>query len=416
MTDTVLFNPRDEAVQQCPFASYARLRSEAPVHEMAGEQIGRPGERVFVVSRHDLVSQVLTDWRTFSSQFQVSQSAPPAHLVPKLKEISARGWARPNTMLTADPPLHTKYRRLVSQAFSPRRVEALRPTITRVCDDLVEGLVARADGVVDLVPAYCVPIPATVVAIALGVPEEQFADFKRWADLSVAPIGRQLDEAGWVEHAEGVVELQRYFAGEFQARIDNPRDDLLSTLLDGTLEMAELLSIVQQLQVAGSETTASLIADAVVLLADRPDEWSRIAADPDRAVAVVEECLRLASPNQGLFRITTTDTELDGVAIPKGSTIWVLYGAANRDTEVFGDDAETFNADRDGLDEHVAFGKGVHHCVGAPLARIEGVVALQALARRFTAIDPLDRDALRYGPSYILRGLTALPVRLTVRS
>lgn len=415
MTGAALFDPRDDAVQQCPFASYARLREEAPVHEMAGEDVGRPGERVFVVSRHDLVSQVLTDWRTFSSQFQVSQSGPPPHIVPQLKEIASRGWPRPNTMLTADPPLHTKYRRLVSQAFGPRRVEAMRDTITRVCDGLVDAIAARADDVVDMVPAYCVPIPATVVAIALGVPEERFSDFKRWADASVAPIGRTLDDAGWLEYAEGVLELQHYFAGEFEARRTEPRDDLLTDLLDGTLEMAELLSIVQQLQVAGSETTASLIADAVVFLADQPGEWDRIAADPSRTIPVVEECLRLSSPNQGLFRTVTTDTELDGVAIPKGSTIWVLYGSANRDAAVFGADAESFDADRPSLDEHIAFGKGVHHCVGAPLARLEGVVAMQALARRFTAIEPVDRDALRYGPSYILRGLTALPVRLTLR-
>lgn len=415
MTGTALFDPRDDAVQQCPFAAYARLRSVAPVHEMAGDQVGRPGERVFVVSRHDLVSEVLTDWRTFSSQFQVSQSGPPAHMVPTLTEIASRGWPRPNTMLTADPPVHTKYRRLVSQAFGPRRVEAMRSTITRVCDGLADAIAERADGVVDMIPAYCVPIPATVVAIALGVPEERFADFKRWADASVAPIGRTLDDAGWIEYAEGVVELQHYFAGEFEARRAEPRDDLLTDLLDGTLEMAELLSIVQQLQVAGSETTASLIADAVVFLADQPGEWDRIAADPSRAVPVVEECLRLSSPNQGLYRTVTTDTELGGVAIPKGATVWVLYASANRDARVFGDDAESFDAGRPSLDEHIAFGKGVHHCVGAPLARLEGAVALQALARRFTAIEPVDRDALRYGPSFILRGLTALPVRLTPR-
>jgi cytochrome P450 len=266
----------------------------------------------------------------------VSQSGPPAHIVPTLKEIASRGWPRPNTMLTADPPVHTRYRRLVSQAFGPRRVEALRPTITRVCDDLAAAIAARAGDVVDMVPAYCAPIPATVVAIALGVPEERFADFKRWADASVAPIGRTLDDAGWIEYAEGVVELQHFFAGEFEARRAEPRDDLLTDLLDGTLEMAELLSIVQQLQVAGSETTASLIADAIVFLADQPGEWDRIAADPSRAAPVVEECLRLSSPYQGLYRTVTTDTELGGAAIPKGSTVWVLHPRQTRETMVGG--------------------------------------------------------------------------------
>jgi cytochrome P450 len=179
--------------------------------------------------------------------------------------------------------------------------------------------------------------------------------------------------------------------------------------------MAELLSIVQQLQVAGSETTASLIADAVVLLDGQPDEWRRIASEPDRAGRVVEECLRLSSPNQGLFRIVTTDTELGGVPIPAGSTLWVLYGSANRDEAMFGDDAESFRADRERVQQHVAFGKGIHYCVGAPLARLEATIALQVLTRRFARVRPVDPDALRYGPSWILRGLSSLPVELTPR-
>ncbi len=232
---------------------------------------------------------------------------------------------------------------------------------------------------------------------------------------------------GWIGFAEGVVELQQYFAAEFEHRMDHPRDDLLTALLEarldpaddiegGPLEMAELLSIVQQLQVAGSETTASLIADAVVMLDREPDEWARIAAEPERAGRVVEECLRLSSPNQGLFRIVTRDTELGGVPIPKGSTVWVLYGSANRDEAMFGENAAEFDADRDRVQQHVAFGKGIHYCVGAPLARLEAVIALQVLTRRFERVRPVDPSSLRYGTSWILRGLTALPVELTPRS
>ncbi len=208
--------------------------------------------------------------------------------------------------------------------------------------------------------------------------------------------------------------------------MDHPKDDLLTALLNarldsaddiegGPLEMAELLSIVQQLQVAGSETTASLIADAVVLLDREPDEWARIAAEPERAGRVVEECLRLASPNQGLFRIVTRDTELGGVPLPAGSTLWVLYGSANRDEAMFGDNAADFDADRERVQQHIAFGKGVHYCVGAPLARLEVTIALQVLARRFSSIHPVDAASLRYGPSFILRGLASLPVVLTPR-
>lgn len=429
MTDLTAFDPRLDAVQQCPFPHYAALRHGSPVHELPGDWVGRRGERVFAVSRYDLVTQVLTDWHTFSSKFGSSQAIPSPEAAARVREIMSKGWPRPATMLTADPPVHTRFRRLVSKAFTPTRVAQLGPDILRICERLVDDLhdLERHDGDhIDLMPAFCVPIPTTTVAIALGVPEERFADFKRWADASIAPIGRELDLDGWVGFAEGVVELQHYFADEFTKRMDAPQDDLLTALLNarldpaddiegGPLEMAELLSIVQQLQVAGSETTASLIADAVVMLDQHPEEWERIHAEPERAGRVVEECLRLASPNQGLFRIVTRDTELGGVEIPAGSTLWVLYGSANRDEAMFGDDAEDFRADRDRVQQHVAFGKGVHYCVGAPLARLEATIALQVLTRRFRRVRPVDPEALRYGPSWILRGLTALPVELTPR-
>ena len=428
MTDLTAFDPRLDAVQQCPFPHYASLRHEAPVHELPGDWVGRRGERVFAVSRYDLVTQVLTDWHTFSSKFGSSQALPTPEAAARVKEIMAKGWPRPATMLTADPPVHTRFRRLVSKAFTPSRVAELGPDVLRICERLVDDMILHATGGadIDLLTAYCVPIPTTTVAIALGVPEERFADFKRWADASIAPIGRELDLDGWVGFAEGVVELQQYFAAEFERRMDAPQDDLLTALLNarldpaddiegGPLEMAELLSVVQQLQVAGSETTASLIADAVVLLDQHPDEWERIHADPDRAGRVVEECLRLSSPNQGLFRIVTRDTELEGVPIPAGSTLWVLYGSANRDEAMFGDDAEGFRPDRDRVQQHVAFGKGIHYCVGAPLARLEATIALQVLTRRFARVRPVDPSALRYGPSWILRGLTSLPVELVPR-
>ncbi len=420
---TIAFDPSTDDVQQCPFPHYAALRRGPAVHAIDGAGVGRPGRTVYAVSRYDLVTQVLGDWRTFSSKFGTSQSTPPPEIVPIVQEIMQRGWPRPATMLTADPPVHTRYRRLVSKAFTAHRVAALGPDILRICERLVDAF----DGdVVDLIPAFCVPIPTSAVALALGVPEERYADFKRWADASISPIGRQLDEAGWRAFAEGVVELQQYFAAEFDARRLAPRDDLLTALLDarleptdevqgGPLDMPELLSVVQQLQVAGSETTASLIADAVVLLAQHPDEWERMAVDPDHAGVVVEEALRLASPNQGLFRVVTTDTELDGVPLAAGSYLWVLFASANRDEGAYGDDAAEFVADRAPEHPHVAFGKGVHHCVGAPLARLEATIALQVLSRRFRSIRPLDTSALRYGPSCILRGLTSLPVELTPR-
>jgi cytochrome P450 len=325
-------------------------------------------------------------------------------------------------MLTADPPVHTRYRRLVSKAFTPRRVAELGPAILEICEGLVDAFTGAS---VDLVTAYCVPIPTKTVATALGVPQERYSDFKRWADAGVAAIGRELDDQGWLDSVAGVVEMQQYFAAELERRREQPADDLLTDLLaarltpdDGMegepLSMPELISIVQQLQVAGSETTASLIADAVVMLHERPELWQRLADQPESANEIVEECLRLSSPNLGMFRVATADARLGGVDIPAGSTLWVLFGSANRDGSTFGDDADEIRTGRP--EPHLAFGKGVHFCVGAPLARLEAVTALQVLARRFRAVRPTYPDGLRYAPSCILRGLTSLPVQLVPRN
>lgn len=420
------FDPRRAEVMQCPFAHYDRLRSDEPVHRMAGEMVGRPGETVYAVTRYDLASEVLGDWRTYSSRFGTPGSAPPAHLLDELREIAAQGYSRPPTMLTADPPVHTRYRRLVSKAFTPRRVAELAPTIEAICADLcdrMDALTSEHD-TVDLLDGFCVPIPTRTIAAALGVPQERAADFKRWADASIASIGAELDDDGWRAAARGVVELQQFFAAEFEARRAEPRDDLLTALIEvrlspddevegEPLSMNELISVVQQLQVAGSETTASMIADAVVFLDGSPD-WDRLADDAEHTRAVVEEALRLSSPNQGLFRLATVDTELGGVPIPEGSTIWVLFGAANRDPAEY-PDPESLDPTRPRIAQHLAFGRGPHYCIGAPLARLEATNALAELSRRYARVEVIEPDSLRYRSSSILRGLERLEVRLHPR-
>jgi cytochrome P450 len=303
-------------------------------------------------------------------------------------------------------------------------VSELGPTIERICDELCDAM-DTAPQPVDLVTAYSVPIPTRTIAAVLGVPDDRYRDFKRWADAEVAAIGRQLDDDGWRKSALEVVELQQYFAAELEARRQEPRDDLLTGLLEARLtaddditgeplSMEEMISIVQQLQVAGSETTASLISDMVLRLSHDPGIWHQVAAEPDRAAAVVEEALRLASPSQGSFRITTVDTELGGVTIPKGSTIWVMFGSANRDERHY-EQPDELHPDRPGHFQHLGFGRGQHYCLGAALARLEATIALRTLASRYERIEIVDENSLSYSPSWILRGLTRLDVRLVAR-
>jgi cytochrome P450 len=227
---------------------------------------------------------------------------------------------------------------------------------------------------------------------------------------------------GWAaQHV--IVEQQHYFAAEIEARRVEPRDDFLTDLLNATLDasddtpggplnMGEMLSIIRQIQVAGSETTASLLADLMVVFAQQPEQFEAVRRDPARIVAVVEEALRFTSPNQGLFRILTADTVVAGQPVPAGATLGVMFGSANRDERTFAD-PDAFDPERDGLGRHIAFGKGIHVCLGAALARLEARFAVEILAERFSRVEMAPDAKLRYAPSAILRGLERLDLVLT---
>jgi cytochrome P450 len=424
---TVTFDAADDAVVQCPYPHYRNMRDEAPVLELDGAQFGRPGDRIFAVSRHDDVKRILHDTTTFSSRFGSPAALVTPELRARLKEVVADGWPNVSTMLTEDPPVHTRYRKLVSRAFTPRRIKQLEPQIQAICDDLVDGF--KGEARVDFMKQFAVPLPVRAVAAVLEVPDDRQAEFKKWADSSVAAIGKIISDDERVAAERDIIEQQHYFAGEIEQRRSEPRDDFLTDLLNAELppedsddekvdghplDMAEMLSIIRQIQVAGSETTASLVADLMVQLAANPDEWERLKADPDRAALVVEEGLRWASPNQGLFRIVTADTVIADTPVSAGSTVWVMYGSADHDDRVF-ERPEDFRPDRPNLNQHIAFGHGIHFCLGAALARLEAVIAMQTLARRIDTISVVDPDSLRYGSSFILRGLEALEVELTYR-
>ncbi|WP_040496402.1 cytochrome P450 [Ilumatobacter nonamiensis] len=421
MSSTVSFDATDDAVVQCPYEHYRNMRDEAPVLELDGASLGRLNERVFAVSRHEDVKRILHDTTTFSSRFGGASAKPSPELMARLKEVMVDGWPSVSTLLTEDPPSHTRYRRLVSMAFTPRRVSRLEPALRQICETLVDDF--GEESRVDFIAKFAVPLPIAAVATILEIPDRRREDFKRWADSSVAAIGRAITDDERVAAERDILEQQHYFVSELDARRDDPRDDFLTDLLNaeltaddevegGPLDTPEMLSIIRQIQVAGSETTASLLADLMVQLAEHPDEWERLKADPSRAPKVVEEALRWASPNQGLFRIVQEDTEVAGTPIPKGSTVWIMYGSADHDDRVF-DDPEAFNPDRERLNSHIAFGHGIHFCLGAALARLEAVTALKVMAARLDTISVVEPESLRYGSSFILRGLEHLELDVT---
>lgn len=330
---------------------------------------------------------------------------------PEVMEIYAQGYPPVDTLLTNDPPAHTRYRVLVTKAFSARRVATLEPKVREIAAELVEKF-AR-DGKVELMSQFAVGLPMTVIADALGVPREDMDKFKRWSDDSVAPLGGMISAERQIECTRSIVEFQHYFAAKLEERRVAPRDDLLTDLLNARLEktsplnMAEMLSILQQLLVAGNETTTNLIGSAMMLALQHPDQMRSLIDDPTLIGNFIEEALRTESPVQGLFRVTKADTELGGTLIPKMSRVVMMYASGNRDDAQF-PDADHFDIRRANARTHLAFGQGIHFCIGAALARLEARVAFEILLARLKNIRFAAGNDFAHTPSFILRGLKAL--------
>ncbi len=417
--DLAHYNPMDREVQQCPFAHYAALRAHGPLffHEPTG---------MFFASRLDVVNEVLRDTETFSSKMSNTGTMGDREVMAQVADILAEGWPRADTMLTIDPPHQTRYRKLVSRAFSARRIAALEDRIREIAVELIDAF--PDEGTIDFHADFAVSFPVRVIHYALNMAPETEDRIKGWSDDAVAALGTHLSDERRLEAARGQVESQQYWHREYLDRLADPVDDILSDLVHADfddpdlpqgqtrkLEFPEVFSIVQQLMVAGNETTTKFLNETMRLLIENPKWWRALEDDPDRVVVgIVEEGLRLSSPNQGLFRTVTRDTEIEGIPVPEGSRIWVMFGAANRDERVF-DDAETFDAERPNLKEHVAFGKGHHFCIGAPLSRLEGRVALEELVRRIHLPSFSESNSFEYEPSYILRGLAALDLDIRKR-
>ena len=412
------FNPFDPTVLQCPFPHYARMREASPVLHL-------PHLGIYLVTRHELICEVTRDPKTYSNDFGgTGMPLSPADR-QRMLEVMAEGFPRVPTMLTADQPEHTRYRRLVAKAFNPRAIAALEPVVRATAVELIDAWIGL--GRVEFVEHFAIPLPVRTIAHALNVPDDRLADFKRWSDDSIAGIGTNITIEQRIAAERGVNEFQAYFAEQIEARRTAPRDDLLTNLLNARidddpeaidvadkrpLDMAEMLSIVQQLLVAGNETTTKMLTEMMLLLAQHPDEWTKVRQDPSRADLVVEETLRLSSPTQGMWRMVTRDVTLGGVDIPAGSRLVIVYSSANRDERVF-TEPDAFDPDRPDLREHVAFGKGVHYCLGANLSRLEGRVALEELSRRIERFSLTEGNRLEYYPSFMLRGLTRLEIELT---
>ena len=409
ITQQILVSPE---VLECPYPFFERVRNEAPVHQTP---LG-----FWLVSRYDDVMAVVRDTERFSSNMRNSFTAPAPS--DELRAIQAEAYPSVNTLLTNDPPSHTQFRALVNKAFTPKRVAQLEGEIRQIANDLIDRWIAT--GRVELVTEFAVGLPLTVIADALGVDRADMPAFKRWSDDSVAPLSGMLSPERQLECARSRVEMQRYMAERCRERETDPRDDLLSDLVQARfdsgerageqLSMPELLNVIEQLLVAGNETTTKLIAAGMLALLEHPAQMAAVLADRSLIPNLVEEALRYESPVQMLPRVAKVDVEVGGVAVPAGSILMMMYGCANRDDAKY-PGAAAFDVTRDNARTHLAFGQGPHFCPGAALARSEARIAFELLFHRCadwaldTSVDaPTHREL-----SMTLRGLSALHLRFT---
>lgn len=384
------------AVFTDPYPVYRQLRDQTPLSYLVP-----PGTipgfdepmRAWALMKYDDVYGALRDHETFSSE-----DPRAGRFGPKLM------------LIQDDPPRHTRFRRLVNKAFTLKRVEALAPWIAGVANELLDEV---GEGEVNVVQSYTIPLPVKVIARLLGIPGEDYVTFKRWSDAFLAVISMPPEQ-----RTQNLMEMVEYFGQMAAARRAHGADDLITALVEAevegeALEDWEILGFCILLLIAGNETTTNLIGNMLNILVDRSDLWQQVREDRSLVEPIIEETLRYESPVQRFFRITTGEVEVSGVKIPQGADITIFYGAANRDPQAFPHPDE-FQLDRD-LRNHVAFGMGIHYCLGAPLARIESQISLNAFLDRFPVMQRGTAPAIRQTASHFIFGFYQLPLVLNVR-
>jgi cytochrome P450 len=380
-----------------PYPVYQQMRDQTPMEFVflpAGVVPGLDEPlKAWALMKYADVYNALRDHDTFSS---ARNPLIEKGIFPRL------------VLIANDPPRHTRFRRLVNKAFTLKRVEALEPWITQVAN---EQLHEMGRGEVDVVQSYTIPLPVKVIARLLGIPGEEYPTFKRWSDTFISA----LISISMEERMKNTQEMVAYFGQMAAARRAHGAEDLITALVESevdgeSLEEWEILGFCILLLIAGNETTTNLMGNMLNVLVERPDLWQRLREDRSLVETVIEETLRYESPVQQLFRVATRDVEVSGVKIAEGEMVAVFFGAANRDPREFPRPDE-FRLDRD-LRNHVSFGMGIHYCLGAPLARAEARISLNAFLDRFPVLKHGEAPAVRQTASPIIFGFQQFPLVL----
>jgi cytochrome P450 len=408
------YDPLSPRHRADPYPVYRQLRDHAPVYLA-------PKSGMYCVSRHADVSEALVHPDVFSSSAMNTVLSDLGPMRPRLllsllsflvrTKVNPFEMRRRGSLISIDPPRHDALRSIVNRGFVPRRVAAWEPRARRIVTDAMAGL--RPGEPFDIVERLAIPLPVTIIAEMLGVETERRADFKRWSDALIALMSGAARGRPTPALFREVGDLFIYLRECAQRRRLEPAEDLLSLLVEpsreGALDELDVVQFVTLLLVAGNETTTNLIANAVHALLSNPGELARVAAEPERVPALVEEALRFDSPIQMVFRQTTREAELHGTRIPKDAVVVLLLGSANRDERAF-PDPDRFDVSREPRG-HLAFGFGPHFCMGAALARLEARVALEALVPELTRCKPAGGPAPLVD-SFLVRGRARLEVEV----
>ncbi|MDQ4075370.1 MAG: cytochrome P450 [Chloroflexota bacterium] len=389
------FDPRAPEFRSNPYPYYELLQSHAPI--FFWETWG-----IWFLSHYEDCHTLLRDNRL--GREDQGEFEAPAQQKPLFEMMNK--W-----MLFLDPPDHTRLRSLVHKAFTPRVVAQLRQDIQQVTDDLLDRV--QDQGEMELIADLAYPLPVTVICVLLGIPPADHVYFHDWSDAIARSLDLTEESAVYDRAAEAAIALTDYLEGLLAERRADPQDDLLSALVaveeeGDRLTKAELFATCALLLLAGHETTINLIGNGTLALLRHPDQWQKLRENPDLIQSAVEELLRYDSPVQLTERTALEDIQFKGHLFHKGQKVAFLLGAANRDPAQFADPAKLDITRRD--NRHLAFGGGIHYCMGAPLARLEGTIAFQTLARRMPNLT-LASDTVTYRDNYVLRGLESL--RLT---
>lgn len=397
-------NLKAPEIRADPYPTYSRLRKESPVVILKHPIFGK----AYYLTRYDDVVSSFTDPRLVNDRRNAVGGRDPLDRwwVPRLFKIFQKN------MLSSDALDHRRLRDLVHKAFTPRRVEEMKQVVEKIVGELLDA--AQKKQTVDLLADFALPLPLTVISEMMGVPEEDRLTFHR-------QMGGLLDNLtsplGFLSQTPNAFNMMRFFRKLIRLRREEPRDDLLTALVRAEeqgdrLSEDELISMIFLLLLAGHETTVNLIGNGTLALLQHPEQLQKLRENPELIGTAVEELLRYGNPvDQPSPRFAREDIHLEGHVIPRGATVMPLLASANRDESVF-ENADTLDITRK-PNRHVAFGMGVHYCLGAPLARLEGTIALQHLVRRFPQMKlAVPEEQLRWRGSIGLRGLKALPLRL----